>query len=628
MAKSDEELRAKILDAAATLFAEYGFSGTKVNMVAKAAGVSSATVRRLTGKRAELFEAVMADRVSSSAAERVASAVEDPGDAPPIAVMLAAAQEVFASPAASWDILELEALTRAHIDPRLCDVEAQRIGRRWDNAMSLVSQIRANGGLDAGVSDRAIVQLAIAMSAGLALLDPVLDRKPSMADWIGLIARVGQAISPDDMILEPSYEAREPWRLRLEITEQPGSLARLVRALASLHVYIVAVQIVGHGDDFRTVDIALTAPASVTQDVILAAALSAGRHAYVGEGSPDDALDLPTRVIDGATAMVKTPEIAPLAAAELVEADAVEVASAVEGEDDSPDVLRLQWTPERHVILQRSWAPFERAERTRASALLRLSSAIAAASGNEDSLGWVESIKGGTIWIRLARPEDADAVAAMHDRSSEKSRYQRYFSITDWHGTKLYRLSGGHRGATLVVMSEAGKIIGLGNVFPDPSEGGHAAEIAMIVEDEYQGRGVGTKLIRALLHMAARLEFTEIVATVLAENTGMLHLLRSTGLEWNSQIHDGITYMKATLPSRMEFVEADTGPIRLTGAGAAKKRPTRKAPAKKAARKAPAKKAPVKKAAAKKAPVKKAAAKKAPVKKATAKRAPAKKAPS
>ena len=28
MAKSDEELRAKILDAAATLFAEYGFSGT------------------------------------------------------------------------------------------------------------------------------------------------------------------------------------------------------------------------------------------------------------------------------------------------------------------------------------------------------------------------------------------------------------------------------------------------------------------------------------------------------------------------------------------------------------------------------------------------------------------------
>ena len=617
MAKSDEELRAKILDAAASLFAEYGFSGTKVNMIARAAGVSSATVRRLTGGRAELFEAVMADRVSSSAAERVASAVEDPGDAPPIAVILAAAQEVFASPAASWDVLELEALTRAHIDERLREIETQRIGRRWDNAVSLVSQVRANGGLDAGVSDRAIVQLAIAMSAGLALLDPVLESKPTMAEWIGLIARVGQAISPDDMILEPNYEAREPWRLRLEITDQPGSLARLVRSLASLHVYIVAVQIVGHGEEFRTVDIALTAPASVGADVILAAALSAGRHAYVGEGSPDDALDLPTRVLDGATAMVNTPEIAPLAAAELVEADAVEVASAVEGEDDSPDVMRLQWTPERHVILQRSWAPFERAERTRASALLRLSSAIATATGNEDSAGWVEPIKGGTVWIRMARPEDADAVAAMHDRSSEKSRHQRYFSITDWHGTKLYRLAGGHRGATLVVMSEDGKIVGLGNVFPDPSEGSHAAEIAMIVEDAYQGRGVGTKLIQALLHMASRLEFTEIVATVLAENTGMLHLLRSTGLEWTSDIHDGITYMKAELPPRMDFVEADTGPIHLTGSGAAKKRPARKAPAarKTPARKAPAKKGPAKKATAKKAPAKKAVGKKTPAKK-------------
>ena len=52
------------------------------------------------------------------------------------------------------------------------------------------------------------------------------------------------------------------------------------------------------------------------------------------------------------------------------------------------------------------------------------------------------------------------------DRSSERSRYQRYFSIADWRGTSLYRLAGGHRGVTLVVMSETGSIVGLGNVFP------------------------------------------------------------------------------------------------------------------------------------------------------------------
>jgi len=636
MAKSNEELRERIIEAAAKVFAENGFSGTKVNMVAKAAGVTSQTVRRLTGKRPELFEQVMAARVTSSAAERLASAVEDPGEAPPIAVILAAAQEVFASPEASWDILELEALTRAHLDENLQAIETERIGRRWDNASQLVAQVRANGGLDAGVSDRAIVQLAIAMSAGLALLDPVLPSKPSMAEWVGLIARIGQAISPPDMLLEPDFEAHQPWRVRVDIADQPGSLARLVRGLSQMHVYVVGVQIVDHVDGLRTVDIAMSAPANVTPDGILAVALSVGKHAYIGEGSPNDSLDLPTRVLDGAAAVVKTPELAPLIAAELVEADAVEVASATEGEDDSPDILRLQWTAEQHVVLQRSWAPFARAERTRASALLRLSSAIASATGNEEAVGWVERIKGGTVWIRLARPEDADAVAAMHDRSSERSRYQRYFSITDWHGTKLYRLAGGHRGATLVVMSEEGQIVGLGNVFPDPSEGSHAAEIAMIVEDAFQNRGVGTRLMQALLHMANRLGFTEIVASVLAENKGMLKLLQGTGLNWTTDIKDGIAYMHAPLPGPIEFVEVETGPIRRRRAAprnGATKAPAKKAPAKKTAakkavtKKAPAKKAPTKKAPAKKAPTKKAPAKKAATKKAPAKKAATKKAP-
>jgi AcrR family transcriptional regulator/RimJ/RimL family protein N-acetyltransferase len=612
MAKSDEEIRAVILDAAAGLFAEHGFSGTKVNMVAKAAGVSSATVRRLTGGRAELFEQVMSARVTSTAAERMAVAVEHPGVTPPIAVILAVAEEVFASPDASWDILELEALTRAHLDGRLREIETERMQRRWNNAAALVAQIRATGGLDADVSDGAIVQLAIAMSAGLALLDPVIARKPTMAQWVALIARVGQAIAPQDMLLGAEFETRQPWRVRVDISEQPGAVARLVRALASLHAYVVAMQIVGHTEGLRTIDIALTTPVTVTADVIAAAALSVGRNAHVGEGSEEDALDLPTRILDGAAALVKTPEWTPLAAAELVEADEVEVTSATEGEDDSPDVLRLQWTPDRHVVLQRSWAPFAWAERTRASALLRLSSAIATMTGSDEAVGWVEPIKGGTVWIRLARPEDADAVAAMHDRCSERSRYQRYFSITDWHGTKLYRLSGGHRGATLVVMSEDGSIVGLGNVFPDPAEGDHAAEIAMIVEDAYQGRGVGKRLLQAMLHLAVRLGFTEVVATVLADNNGMLHLFNTSGLNWDTTIHDGVASMRAPLPLPLgPPVEVEKAPVRKR----APRKAAVKAPARKAATKAPARKA------ATKAPARKAA------KKTPAKRAPRKKAP-
>ena len=224
--------------------------------------------------------------------------------------------------------------------------------------------------------------------------------------------------------------------------------------------------------------------------------------------------------------------------------------------------------------------------------MLRLSAAIASALGNEDANGRVVGIKGGHVWVRLARPEDADAVAAMHERCSERSRYQRYFSLSDWRGTRLYRLAGGHRGATLVVMSEDGQIVGLGNVFPDPTEGSGAAEVALIVEDDYQGRGVGTQLLNALLHFAVRLGFSEVVASVLAENKDMLALMERTGLPWKTTVEDRVAFMRAPLAGYLEQ------PV-----------PRR---SRKAARKAPAKKTAARKATAKKSPAKRA--RKAPVK--------------
>jgi RimJ/RimL family protein N-acetyltransferase len=265
-------------------------------------------------------------------------------------------------------------------------------------------------------------------------------------------------------------------------------------------------------------------------------------------GSLDDGLDLPTRVLDGATELVTNPGWAPIAAAALIEADEVTVAEATQGDDDRVDVMRLQWTMDRHVVLRRDWAPFARAERTRASALLRLSAAIASLTV-DSPLGWVEPIDSGTVWIRLARPEDSDEVAAMHERCSEQSRYQRYFSVVEWRDVQLRRLSGGHRGGTLIVKGEEGTIVGLGNVFPDEPGDGRSAEIALLVEDAYQGRGVGRQLLRRMLDLARRLGFTQVSASVQADNAGMLHLLHTVGLEWTSTIESGVTTMRAPLGS-------------------------------------------------------------------------------
>jgi GNAT superfamily N-acetyltransferase len=203
------------------------------------------------------------------------------------------------------------------------------------------------------------------------------------------------------------------------------------------------------------------------------------------------------------------------------------------------------------VVLHRAWAPFARAEKTRASALLRLAASIARMAGESEALGWVEPLKsGGTVWIRLARPEDSEAVASMHERCSESTLYRRYLTaVGEWRDVTLRRLTGGHRGATLVAMSEEGTIVGLAHVFPDTPEDSQTAEIAVIIEDAYQARGIGTHLVRHMLELAVRLGFEYVTATVLAQNDHMLRVLDSTGLAWTRHVDSGVLNLRATLPA-------------------------------------------------------------------------------
>ena len=547
----DDELRLRIVESAAELFAENGYGGTKVHMVAERAGVTPRTVKQLTGNRAQLFARVLATRPPSESAARVAAAATDPAAAPPVSVLIEVAGDTFATPERSWNAIELEALTRAHADDEVRALASARFQRRKANLKTITEQTRSAGGIDDRVDDDAFVHFALALSAGLAVIDPVSESRPTQASWNALMARLGAAFAPPGFLLSADHEAQTPWRLRIDIPDRPGGLSLLLSALGTLHVYVAAAYVLDFDAGNRTIDLALMAPHKVSAQTLLAAAMTVGERGYVMAGSSEDAGDLPTRVLDGATELVTNPGSAPLAAAALVEADSFEVTDATEGDDDAADVLRLQWTADRHVVLHRNWAPFARAEKTRASALLRLAAAMASMAGETEALGWVEPMRsGGTVWIRLARPEDADAVAAMHERCTEQTLYRRYLTaVGQWRDIALRRLSGGHRGATLVAMSEDGTIVGLGHVFPDGPTGSHTAEIAVIVEDAYQRRGIGTRLVRHMLDLAEQLGFVEVVGTVLAQNNEMLRVLESTRLVWSRHVEDGVLTLRAPLPT-------------------------------------------------------------------------------
>jgi AcrR family transcriptional regulator/GNAT superfamily N-acetyltransferase len=547
----DDELRLRIVEAAAELFMENGYSETKLAMVAERAGVTARKVKQVAGSRAQLFSQVLATTPQSDAASRVAAAAADPAAAPPVSVLIDVASDAFASPERNWSLVELEALTLAHTNDGVAALETARLRSRHANLTKVTQQTRRAGGIDGRIDDDAFVHFALALSAGLAVIDPVSEGRPTQVSWNTLMARIGAAFAPPGFLLSADHAATAPWRLRIDIPDQPGGLSVLLSTLDTLHVYVVAFYVLDSHDGDRTIDLTLMAPDTVSAETLLASAMTVGRHGYVMKGSPQDGGDLPTRVLDDATELVTNPGSAPLAAATLVEADRFEVADATEGDDDATDVLRLQWTADQHVVLHRDWAPFARAEKTRASALLRLAGSIASVSGEAEALGWIEPLNdGGTIWIRLARPEDSEAVAAMHERCSEQTLYRRYLTaVGEWRDVTLRRLTGGHRGATLVAMSEDGTIVGLGHVFPESPLDSHTAEIAVIVEDAYQRCGIGTRLVRHMLELAERLGFVEVVGTLLAQNKEMLRVLDATRLDWSRQVQGGVLTLRAPLPS-------------------------------------------------------------------------------
>lgn len=334
-------------------------------------------------------------------------------------------------------------------------------------------------------------------------------------------------------VIEPQ---EHPWRARVTAAAEITATSEILQVLAERQVRVVSLFTSAMGADRQLVDMFLASSPAVDRGDIAQGLSRVADDVIVTHGRRDDAVDIATRVLELSARLVGEPDRTPQAAADLVLADSWQVVDAVLGENSSDLVIRLQWTPERHVLLHRVRAPFTRIERNRASALLDLVAAMAEQWGEPDGYGWRESLGDGRdVTIRLSRPADTEGVQALHERCSEASRYERYFTpMNTWREDHLRRVSGGHRGATLVVTDDDDVIVGLGNIFPLGPDASDTAEIAVIVDDAWHGCGVGSVLTQRLIDVGRRLEFARLVAYVLATNRPMRALLDSSTLRWST----------------------------------------------------------------------------------------------
>jgi GNAT superfamily N-acetyltransferase len=139
---------------------------------------------------------------------------------------------------------------------------------------------------------------------------------------------------------------------------------------------------------------------------------------------------------------------------------------------------------------------------------------------------------GSEVLVRQVRPEDKPLFVAGWAGLSEETVYRRFLQRRD--GLSVDELAAltevDHVDHEAIGALAAGAGVGVGVArYVRERERPHAAEAAVVVVDEWQGRGLGGKLLRRLCARATEHGIRVFTATLLASNDAMLTLLGQLG---------------------------------------------------------------------------------------------------
>jgi len=143
-------------------------------------------------------------------------------------------------------------------------------------------------------------------------------------------------------------------------------------------------------------------------------------------------------------------------------------------------------------------------------------------------------LKDGTdVVLRPARPEDEPLARDFLSSLSEETLRTRFFStlISITHDWLVICCDTDYdrRLAIQAIIEENGqrRVIGVGTLFVDSEK--NSGEFALLVHDDFQGRGLACKLLQFIIEQGRERGLDEIDGLVLSENTRMLSLARKLG---------------------------------------------------------------------------------------------------
>ena len=166
---------------------------------------------------------------------------------------------------------------------------------------------------------------------------------------------------------------------------------------------------------------------------------------------------------------------------------------------------------------------------------------------------WDWAMKDGSpVIFRPIRPEDEPLMVKFHGKLSDRSVYLRYFGTlslkTRIAHERLVRICFGDYDRELALVAEVKgsngpEIVGVGRM--NRIHGSDEADVAILITDAYQSRGLGAELLRRIIHVAKKEGIRAVSADMMPDNVSMSAICKHLGFDVKMQ--DGFSSLHARL---------------------------------------------------------------------------------
>lgn len=163
-------------------------------------------------------------------------------------------------------------------------------------------------------------------------------------------------------------------------------------------------------------------------------------------------------------------------------------------------------------------------------------------------------LKNGTpVAIRAIRPDDRQRLQDAFGNLAPESVYLRFFApkkaLSESELKRAVEVDF-DREVALVVTAGAGaseKVIAAARYVRGGASPANSAEVAFAVEEDFQGAGIGSRLLKHLATIARARGVARFEAEVLAENRGMLAVFERSGLPMRQSREGGVVHVQLEL---------------------------------------------------------------------------------